>query len=54
MEESNIECFDVTCKNCGSKNILLWGYCGQNRGFGSLECAECKSEETVSDTGDKS
>jgi len=53
MSESNIECFDVTCKACGSKNVTMWGYCGQNTGFGGLECNDCKAEESVSETGDK-
>lgn len=42
---TNIEKFDVTCKSCGSKNVELSGYCGQNYGFGYLTCLDCKEEE---------
>lgn len=53
MESGNITEFDVTCKRCGSKDVSLIGYCGQNRGYGTLECENCKAEETVNDTGEK-
>lgn len=50
---TNIEKFDVTCKNCGSKNIELEGYCGQNVGFGTLICLGCEQEESVDQFGNK-
>lgn len=50
---SNIEKFDVTCKNCESKNVELAGYNGQGMGFGTLECQDCKQEESVDETGNK-
>ena len=46
---TNIENFDVTCKKCGSKNVVLSGYCGQNVGFGYLTCSDCKEEEEKSE-----
>jgi hypothetical protein len=45
----NIQQFNVTCKNCGSKNVTLSGYCGQNTGFGYLNCQECPNEEESKD-----
>jgi hypothetical protein len=41
--------FDVTCKQCGSKNVSLSGYCGQNSGYGYLNCDDCPNEESSED-----
>lgn len=49
---TNIISFDVTCKECGSKNVDLWGHCGQNEGFGSLECNDCNVEDVANDNGE--
>lgn len=42
---TNIGKFDVTCKTCGSKNVDLSGYSGQNYVFGCLTCMDCNEEE---------
>jgi len=42
---NNIEKFDVTCKKCGSTNVQLSAYCGQNIGFAYLTCLDCEEEE---------
>jgi hypothetical protein len=41
-----IEHFDVTCKKCDSESVTLTGYCGQNTGFGYLNCQDCPNEES--------
>jgi hypothetical protein len=41
-----IQEFDVTCKKCGSKNVTLTGCCGQNTGFGYLNCQDFPNEES--------
>jgi ribosomal protein S27E len=42
----NIQQFNVSCKKCGSTNVSLSGYCGQNTGFGYLNCEDCPNEES--------
>ena len=42
----------MICNNCGSKNVDLIGYCGQNTGYGILVCNDCKTEEDSSETDD--
>lgn len=49
----NIDGFNISCKNCGSKDVELLGYNGQGMGFGVLECQECKQEESVDECGNK-
>lgn len=44
--------FDIVCKKCGSKDVSLWGYCGQNYGEGVLTCNSCNEEESSTETDD--
>lgn len=49
---TNIISFDILCKECGSKNVYLRGICGQNEGFGSLECQDCEVEDVADEHGE--
>lgn len=35
--------FDITCKECGSKNVLISGYSIDGYDSGAVECEDCKN-----------
>lgn len=44
--------FEVTCKECGSTDVGIMGYCGQNYGEGVLYCNNCDNEESSTENDD--
>lgn len=45
--------FEINCKNCGSKDVILVGSSGICGSEGALICNRCGNEEISSETDEK-
>lgn len=43
--------FKVSCRECGSNNVDMDVFCGQNVGIINFKCEDCERESTLEEGG---